>query len=256
MGLEKVTNIEGFDGFTASDMPNDTNPGVTQVRFFVKAEEMPFESAQKGEIVRRNFVWIEKVINLGNLIVTRRIVDNVEFVDGSWKVKKVAEGKYSDGNPVSDILRYPDEWNHFARSAKEEEFGTPIITMFKNDPSRAEWYKAHYIKTVEQLAACSQTHIDTLGLGAREDVAKAKAHLDKLRNLSPSIAIEAKLAEKDSQINTLSSQVADLTAKLTTLLESKIENFQQPDAPIAKPKRGRPPINREKTVTETENITL
>lgn len=247
MALQPITHIEGLDAFENVDLQNDTNPGVNQITFSVKSEELPGESAKEGRISRKNFVWIKKVINLGNLIVERRIRDVVEFNQETqtWKVKMLAKGRTSDGTPVSDIARYPNEWNLFAKSAKEEEVGTPLSALFKNDPSRVEMYRAHYIKTVEQLAACSDTHTQTIGMGARDDSNRARAYLARIDQLAPSIAIEAKINEKDEMIAKMQAQIADLTSKLTQVLTTQLEGGSPPTAEKAKRSRTRKPENFE-----------
>jgi hypothetical protein len=246
MALQQITHIEGLEGYENVDLQNDTNPGVTQITFWVKSEELPGETALQGKVVRQNFVWIRKVINLGNLIVERRIKDKVVFdtTTQSWKVKVLAAGRASDGTPISDISRYPNEWNHFARNAKEEEAGTPISLLFKNDPSRAEMYKAYHVKTIEQLSACSETHIQTIGLGAREDISKAKAYLARLSSMAPSIALDAKLNEKDEMIAKLQAQLDDLSGKLTQVLTTQLET----DAPTVDKAK------RKRSTKQTENF--
>jgi len=251
--LKQITNIEGLTDFESVELQNDTDPSVPQITFWVKSEEMPAKSAEAGRIVRENYVWIRKIINLGNSILERRIKDKVKFdpATQSWKVLQLVKGKTSDGIPLSDIARYPDAWNHFARSAKEEEIGTPIAILFKNDPARADTYKANYIRTVEQLSACSETHIQALGLGAREDVNAAKAYLARINQLAPSIALDAKLREKDDMISRLQAQLDDLSGKLTQVLSNQIEGDSAPI--VEKAKRGRP--RKTETFESTEGIT-
>lgn len=228
--LKEFTGIEGLSGFEALDLINDTDPGVTQIVFDVKTEEMPALSEKEGQIVRHNFVWITKTINCGNLIVSRRIYDKVEFdkTENKWKVLKV-------GKPESDILKYPEQWNAFARGTTDIEIGTPLLLLFRTDPSRAEFYKSKYISTIEQLAACTQSHIETLGMGALEDVKRAKAYMSKLQEMAPGIQANGRLSELERENNSLKAQLADLSDKLTQLLTRELEA----DTPAPIKKRGR-----------------
>jgi hypothetical protein len=235
--LEKITHIEGLSAFENMELYDDTPPGAVQIRFFVKTEEMPFLSAEKGEIVTKNFVHIEKVMDLGRSVLSRRIRDTVEWDKEAkaWKVKRLAV--------KSDIKTYPNQWNAFAKGMQEgDTIGIPLSLLFKSDPSRAAFYAARYITTVEQLAEINQSNVDQLGLGARGDQERAKIYLEKVKANSQGTELTLKLEEKDKQISSLQNQLTDLSAKLTELLERQGESEEE--EPVRK--RGRP----RKVVTE------
>lgn len=209
--------IDGYDGLDEEALLDDTDPTATQITFDVKSEVMPYKSDQEGKIIRENYVWIKKVINLGNSIVERRIKDKVEFntETNKWKVNRLA--------PVSDIKTYPEQWNAFCRNANQGDIGTPLSLIFKNDPTLVEMYKAKYITSLEQLAACSDADLQMLGMGAREHKAKARQYLEKIKELAPSIATSNALEEKDRKIASLESRISDLSDKLTQLLSAALE---------------------------------
>lgn len=212
--LQPVTHIEGLsNAYDNVQMLDDNKPGVTIVRFFVQSEEIP--ALSQAEIVRKSFVWIEKIMNLGNAILLRRIRDEVAFEDGKWKVKKLAV--------KSDIRQYPNEWNAFARGASEEIAGTPILHLFRNDPARAEYYKSRHIQTVEQLAACGAQQTEQMGIGAREDVERAKQFLARIQGQAGSVAVATALEEKDRKLQEMERELADLKSKLTQVLTAQIE---------------------------------
>lgn len=226
MSLEQVTHIEGLDNaFELSDMPDDTHPDAKIIKFKTEVEEMPFLTAQKGEVVRKTFVWIVKEWDLGRAKVMRRIRDTVEYdkKEGRWKVLKLAQ-------PSSDIRRYPEAWNGFARGNTDEILGTPIAVIFKADPARAEHYKMRHTNTVEQLADQPQGTIDDLGMGAGDDQRRARAYLEHLKKNAPIVQVQSQLEEKDRQIAGLMDQVTELSERLTDLL----------DAPKKRAKTGRP----------------
>ena len=216
MSLEKVTHIEGLDNaYEMGDLRDDTDPGAVLIKFYLESEEMPFLTEQTGEIVRKNFVWISKEWDLGKSRVQRRIRDRVEYdnTEKRWKVKVLSAGD-------SDIKRYSQEWNAFAKGTTDDVIGTPLMLLFKADPSRVEFYKSRHITTIQQLASLPQSSVDDLGMGAGDDVRKAKAYMAHMENEAPLTNLQARVQEKDQQIATLSDQVARLSDQMTNMLET------------------------------------
>jgi len=216
--LQKVTHIEGLEStqYENIDLTDDTRPDATIVTFETRSEEMPFLSNQEGREVKKPFVWIKKISNLGNSVVYRRIRDKVELDSESkkWKIVRLVPGTTSEGVPLSDIKRYAVEWNAFMRGLSYEEIGTPVGLLFKADPTRADWYKSKHIHTVEQLAALSETHIQELGMGVRADVVRARGHLEKAQAVAASAHINNAFEEKDRQIEALRRQLGEVLSRL------------------------------------------
>ena len=236
--LKPVTHIEGYEGLEIQDdLPNDTNPNSVQVRFDVKSEEMPALSAAAGRVIRQNFIHITCVWELGRTSFTRRIRDKVEFDEktNKWKIKMFAPGG------LSDIRAWTTEWNAFMNGAAEQDFGTPLQFMFKNDPSRVEIYKRLGIGTIDRLAGLNDSDADSIGMGGRDDVRRAREFIARAKQAAPQIELNNRLEEKDHQIEKLQATINDLTEKLTELLQRDIK-----EASPAK-KRGRP-----KKIIETE----
>lgn len=212
--LEQVTHIEGLENaFEQAQLLNDTNPGVTQIRFTVKSEEMPFLSAEAGRVITKNFIWITKVMDLGRSELSRRIRDKVLFDETTrkWKILSL-------GSPRSDIKQYPAQWNAFYRGIQDQIIGTPLMMIFKGDPARAEMYKFRHIDTVEQLAACGDGEIQGLGMGAREDVRRAQEYIKTAKAQAPAMEFNLKLDQKDRQIEQLQSVVSELSERLNQFL--------------------------------------
>jgi hypothetical protein len=227
--MQKTTMIEGYTGYEhQEDLLDDTNPGSVIVKFLVKSEVMPALSASAGREVRKNFVHVEVVMELGRSSWCRRVRDTVEFDEqtNKWKVTKLAEGERSD------IRRWPDAWNAFARNSSEDVTGTPLSLLFKNDPSRVEHYKTRQITTVERLASMNSTDIDNLGMGARGDHAKAVQYLTRVKMLAGANEANFEIEKIANENESLRNQVADLSSKLTQLLEAQLGE--------APKKRGRP----------------
>ena len=239
MSLEKVTNIEGLDHFQDHDLSTDTHPEARIVKFEVRAVEMPYLSNELGQVVFKNKVHITIIKDLGHTVVgPRPIRDVVEFDEkaGTWKIKKLAV--------QSDIKRFPEEWNAFMRGISAEALGTPLSVLFRHDPVKVENYKIKHIHSIEHLAALTDASIQELGLGARQDMDKAKAYLDRIKQLAPGMALDRKLQEKDEEINALKSQLNDLLAKFSEFVERedrKEENTSR--------KRGRPSKKIEESLS-------
>lgn len=228
MGLEKITHIEGLDEdqFQDIELHNDTNPGATLVSFSVEAVEMPALSKIEKRIVKKPFVFITKIMNLGNAVLHRRVRDHVELDEatGKWKIIELVKGvNASDGSPRSDIKRYSAEWNAFMRGVAYNDIGTPLEILFKADPARAEYYKSRHIRTVEMLSNLTQTHIDDLGLGARADVNKAKAYMEEVKAASDTSYFHNELEKKDAQIEELMRHLRELQLRVEDVETVKVK---------------------------------
>lgn len=230
--LQKVTNIEGLDShYEEVEMSNDTDPTANRIRFFVKAETMPFLTAESNRLVKKNFVFIEKIVNLGNLITQRRIRDKVSFDESTqkWKIQTLGA--------KSDIKEFPAEWNAFYRGSADDLIGTPLEVLFKNDPAKCDMYSYHHIKTVEQLSQLSHTQIEQLGFGTKADVEKAQALIAATKEGAPAIELNYLIDEKNREIALLNERLSDLSLKLTEVLNHQMEGSRKEKS---KPKGKKP----------------
>lgn len=231
--LEKIGHIEGLEqeAFANVEMVNDTPPNITRIWFDTVLTEMPALSEKEGRVIKKPFVNLFWEGDLGNFAGRRRIKDLVELNEetGKWIVKKL----YKDPNR-SDILKNQDAWNAFARGQTYEAVGTPLSVLFRNDPARVDKYKFYHLSTVEQVAAIPDGQLQTLGMGAMDDRAKAKAFLAKTQGNGAVLTLNRELEEERAQRKALENVVADLTEKLTQVLESQLA--EKPRATRSKPK--------------------
>lgn len=226
MGLERVTHIEGLNSFEDHLLADDISPSARIVKFEVKAVEKPFLSNQQGRIVYENKIHITIIKDLGNSVVgPRPIRDQVHFDEqtGKWVIDRLPS--------FSDIRRFPAEWNAFMRGASVETLGTPLSTLFRNDPVKVENYKIKHIHSVEHLAGLTDSDIQSLGMGVREDSHKAKMYLERISKFSSGINIEQTLQKKDQEIASLKEQLSLVMKRVSVLAE----NFETEPK-----KRGRP----------------
>jgi len=224
MTLQRVTHIEGLDAhYEDKELLDDTPPQGVICKFEVRSEEIPAESTDS--IVRKNFVYVTRTWEVGHSSYSRRIRDKVTFdtASGKWKILKLAEGNQSD------IKRNTEEWNAFVRGATEDDLGTPIAMLFKNDPSRALFYKDKYIKTIERLAGVNHTDAGLLGFGVTDDVKKAQTYLARMSANVGAASTVSRLDDMQQENAVLRAQLEDLKSKLTS------EEIPQ------KRGRGRPP---------------
>lgn len=244
---QQITHIEGLEGeYQDVEMVNDTPLGVTHIEFFPKSEQV----FKDGKYEFKNFVWIKKVVNLGNLIIERRIRDAVEFDDNEkrWKIKELERGDDADGTPRSDIRRYASEWNAFARGSSLSIVGTPLEMIFRHDPTKVLAYKSKHVHTIEQLKSLTDSHIQELGLGAREDRELAVMYLDKIEKARPALEINNRFEQLEAQLAAKNREVSELTAKLTQLLQSHVDGLEK-EAKKA-PKKSK--VKQQENLTEGE----
>lgn len=213
--LKQITHIEGLDShYEDLEMPNDTPPVGVQVKFDVVQVEQPFLTAQEGRPIYKDEVFIIKEWELGRSKFRRKVRDAVVYEDGKFKIKKLA--------PRSDIKQYPDEWNAFMRGATDATVGTPLSLLFRNDPSRAERYYFLHINTIEKLASLNESNAQDLGMDARSDIERAREFIKRTKEQAPALEMNLKLEQKDQEIISLRNAVADLTEKLTQVLNAQI----------------------------------
>lgn len=240
--LQKQTTIAGYDGFVNRPEEMLKEQHGARVYFKVESEEMPARSREAGRIVRENFVWIYKEMDLGRSKLSRRIRDKVQFDPETrqWKVLMLAER--------SDIERYTNEWNAFVAGHKENEVGTPLSLLFKNDPSKVEEYARYGIRFVEQLAALTEANASEITLDGRNNKKKAEEFLSRVESQAPGIRMDSLIAKKDEEIAFLKSQFSELSEKLTKLMTEKESEEPETEAPR---RRGRPPSNRSSEMSDS-----
>lgn len=221
--LRKTTHIEGLEDFENADLANDHDPRENLIRFFVQAEEMPAKTREAGRRIVENFVWIEKIINLGNLIITKRIKDKVEFDEktNKWRVVKLAK--------KSDIKFYPEQWNAFATGTVDMIIGTPLSVLFHNDPAKVETYKYYAIRSIEQLSRLSDGNLSSIPLEARKDREKAIEFLSSEESFEKSGGvISLKLEQKEKEIDALKAQLQEMNDRFLRYMEDQAVEESKP----------------------------
>lgn len=222
------------------ELYDDTNPMQTIAKFFV-------ESVGDDPENKKNVIFVKLTSDMGGTEQIHPIKDKYRFNPETEKYEIIKLYKH----PVikSYIERFPLEWNAFMSGKASQVVGIPLSELFKYDPSRVDTYKMYHIETVEQLAAQGDAAAQKIGMGVSDDIKKAKAFLSRIKEMRPSLEINAKLEEKDRQLKSLQDQVADLTSKLTQVLQDKLnENEKTPSVKKKVP-------SKKILETSQENIT-
>jgi hypothetical protein len=227
--------IEGLDPYQDYDMSasEDTPPGLIRIWFSLESVFMPFLSAQEGRKVDKNFIYMNWEKELGRSIGRQRINDVVEFDETTqkWKIKSFAPQE-------SHIKTYPNEWNAFFNNTRADDAGTPVELLFKNDPARASLYKHHGVHTIERLSGVSEGDAALIGMGALDDVKRAKAFIAKTNTGVSNSQFELEVQALKERNESLENSVRDLTEKLTEMLKRELSAGDDDSEPAKK--RGRP----------------
>lgn len=118
----------------------------------------------------------------------------------------------------SDRQRFPRQYEAFKRGEGDALVGTPLAMWPAIARSQVEELAFFNVKTVEQLAALSDTQIQKF-MGMRELRTKAKLWLDAAAGNAPIEKLQAEIEERDNVIATMQKQMADLQARLEELEE-------------------------------------
>jgi len=91
-------------------------------------------------------------------------------------------------------MQFPQEWAAYKAGKEQDVAGTPLSFLFPNDPSLQYELESHKIRTIEQLAALSDTGVAAIPRGltlvqtARDYLAKANNREDEVKALKERIA--------------------------------------------------------------------
>lgn len=108
-----------------------------------------------------------------------------------------------------DKIRFGDKYEKWKAGQQEAISGTPLSAMPTMTPGKVAEYEYFNIKTIEQLSGAP----DNLGqkmMGFNADKARAKAFLDAAAGNAPIEKMNAELAKRDEEIETLKAQMAAL----------------------------------------------
>ena len=240
--LERTVEIEGYrGGYENIDPSDDTHPTANRAWFDVLSVEQPFltndiKTNPEEKIITKNVVHFFHESDLGRTRLVRPIKDKVEYneVTGKWVVKKLAQGN------GAYIKKFPEQWNAFARGGKYLQAGTPIESLFRHDPTRADMYRRVYkVETIEQLSGLTEGDADNIGMGARDDRSRARRYIEQTKEAVHGEQAKAQVERLEKLAASQAKQIEDLSSKLTQLLQQQLEAAQSEEVEVEEVRRGR-----------------
>jgi len=169
-------------------------------RFFVKAVKLEFRSQQEG----------------------RPIFEDREFVE----ILIPGDRRAIAHEPVGEEhkARWPRQYEAFKAGREAPLEGTPLREWPVSDmmPARVEELAFFNIRTVEELAAVSDAHLQNLGMGARALREKARRFLEVARTgTGPLERLVAETLRQKDEIEALKRQLAEAGERLAALAKEK-----------------------------------
>ena len=156
------------------------------VQFYRKPVLHPGASREAGRAIYKETDFIKIMVPGDKLSVIDRPVDEIDRRRFAAKYEKWLAGA---GNVVE---------------------GTPLVSLPKMTPAKAEEYKFFNLMTVEQLADAP----DSLGqkfMGFHEDKRSAKAFIELAKGNAPIEKMNEELKARDSKIEELQAQIEAIT---------------------------------------------
>lgn len=129
-------------------------------------------------------------------------------------IQQPGERDYAEREATElDRHRFAKKWELYLAGREQTADGTPLETIFPNDPDLIDTMRPLKIRTVEQLAGLTEAAIGRLGMGGRANVEKAKLFLEQSKAAVPFHKLKSELTTANEQIETLKTQVAALMAQ-------------------------------------------
>ena len=166
----------------------------------------------------------------------RPIFTDIEYID--IKVAGKAHSQACRPATFADKQRFPRHYEAFKKRVEMPEEGTPLAEWPQISRSQAEELTFMNVKTVEQLVACSDTHINKMfgGMNLRNKAEEWLVHADASKVISDKLALEKRVA----QLEKLLSSKADVPH----------ETFASEEDDITEPVKAPAPKRRRKAVTK------
>ncbi len=120
-----------------------------------------------------------------------------------------------------DRRRFARHWAAYQDGRQALPDGTPLVTLFPNNPEIVENLKYDKIFVVEQLAALTDTQIQNIGMGARAWQQKAAEFLMVADNGKGFHVLQQQLDQLSKQVTALTDKNQALEAALTEATEKK-----------------------------------
>ncbi len=165
------------------------------------------KSRQEGRPVYENEIWV-KII-----------------APGEAKIQET----HRKANDL-DKRRFPRQWQAFLQGRPQITEGTVLEHLFPDQPNKVKMLNHYNIFTVEQLANLNATGMSAIGMGAMQDVEKAKQYIAQSEKGVNYHKFNTQMEQKDQQISALTQQIANLSAQMTQMMSVQQQALMQPAA--------------------------
>lgn len=218
MNLNQMPTIKGLNQYQDIVLPlHDTDPRACRIWFTAESIFLPALSKSTGKRETKTFVYLNFEMELGRSSGRMRINDEVEFNPETkkWDIMQLSP------NGDSHVMNYTNEWNAFYDNIDYEEIGTPLDLLFPYNPERVDIYHKYNIRTIERLAALSESDASSIGMGGMDDMKKAKKYVERMNASVTGVKFNAEMEAKDAEIKELKAQLNDISSKLGLFLDSQ-----------------------------------
>lgn len=185
------------------------------VEFSMKAKQNNFLSRKEGKPVWENSEYVKIVWDNEDSVLERPLVDLTDEF----------------GNVTLDEMkvRFADKYKAWKEGLKPENYGTSLTEIFPADPARVKVYERSSIYSVEQLAAVSDSTVQSLGMGAMQDRKLAIEYLEGIKRQLVSDAYKHEMAELSAKNQDLADKLAETNAALAKLVKEREKELKKKD---------------------------
>lgn len=138
------------------------------------------------------------------------VFDDIEMVE----IFIPGDAKSQPCHKVRDhhIRRWPTQYASFKSGHAQKLHGTPLEQWPGLSAGQIATFNACNIRTVQDIAELSDSQLQSIGMGAREIQARAKAWLEQASGAAVAERLAAENLEKDEELAELRRQMAELQA--------------------------------------------
>ena len=155
-----------------------------------------------------------------SIVEGRRIFEETEFVEIMIPGDKQTVIK-RQVFPM-DRQRFPQHYARFKQGLADQTVGTPLSELTFISASKVKEYEFFGIKTIEQLAGCSDgTQAAQSMMGFVSDKQKANQFLEVAKGAAPVNELKVRLDAQEQENATLKAQMADLLKRFESQPKSK-----------------------------------
>lgn len=117
---------------------------------------------------------------------------------------------------------FPHQWAAYQAGFTEEaQSGTPIDTLYPNEPGMVKQFHQLHIYTAEQMAGLTEQGIMRLGMGGRQHVERAKKFLEHAERMSGASTLQRELDAEREKREALEEKMILMERQMAVLVEGK-----------------------------------